>query len=311
MKLQYWHRVWNGAAIRRYGEQNAGDTGWASDDDWFNGEWKTADTRARSQGRTIKFSFAHSNEREFPELKVLGVPYRPTLKFRVAFAGAHPNVASLRALTDSIWQNPEAVRIQFEDRSQCDDPVQVYNGSVLKDSARTALENGTCTLYATVTSARNSDDPEADRTIVTVQSPTNPFSFAMDEIVRGDRIFVKDFGVLVTRASDPVTIAEHRRALEEIGEKAVYDRIKDHPEQTLPGAWGDSRTTASLDSKAGGSGSNWTLRATSGQIIPTWRKNIPERTTATSSGPMAFSISSDWALPDSRIASWRKDICPL
>lgn len=69
LKVEYWHRVWNGAAIRRYGEQNAGSTGWAADDDWFNGEWKAADTRARSDGRTIRFTFAPSNEKEFPELK--------------------------------------------------------------------------------------------------------------------------------------------------------------------------------------------------------------------------------------------------
>jgi hypothetical protein len=239
MKVQYWHRVWNGAAIRRYGEQNVGSTGWAADDDWFNGGWKTADTRARNEGRSVTFSFAPSNEKEFPDLKVLGILYRPTLKLHVAFAGAHPKVASLRALTDSLWQNPETVRIQFENRSQCDDPVEVYNGSVLKDSGRTVAEGGNCTLYATVTFARNSDEPEADRTIVTVHSPSNPFSFAMDEVIRGDRIFIKDFGVLVTRAFDPVTIAEHRRALEEIGEKSIYDRVKDHPEQTLSGAWGD------------------------------------------------------------------------
>ena len=222
MKVEYWHGVWNGAAIRRYGVQNAGDTGWAGDDDWFNGGWKTADTRARNEGRSITFSFAPSNEKEFPDLKVLGVPYRPTLKLRLAFAGAHAKVASLRAFTDSLWQNPESVRIQFENRSQCNDPVEVYNGSVVKDSERVDAEGGNCTLSATVISARNSDDPEADRTIVTVRSPSNPFSFAMDEVMRGDRIFIKDFGVLVTRASDRVTIAEAPRALEEIGEKTIY-----------------------------------------------------------------------------------------
>ena len=239
LKVEYWHRVWNGAAIRRYGEQNAGSTGWAADDDWFNGEWKAADTRARSDGRTIRFTFAPSNEKEFPELKTPGVMYRPTLKLRVTFTGAHPKVAALRALTDSVWQNPETVRIQFENRSQCDDPLEAYNGSFVKDSRRTAAEGGNCILSATISYARNSEEPEADRAIVTIQSPSNPFSFAMDEVVRGDRIFVKDFGVLVTRGSDPITIGEHRRALEEIGEQSVYDSVKNHAEQTLSGAWND------------------------------------------------------------------------
>ncbi|MBZ5542683.1 MAG: hypothetical protein LAO07_03270 [Acidobacteriia bacterium] len=239
MKFQYWHRVWNGAAIRRYGEQNAGTTGWAADDDWFNGDLKTADSRSRVEGRRAIFTFVPSNEKEFPELKTPGVTYRPTLKIRLSFSGVHPRVQSLKTRTDSILQAAEPFRIQFENRSTCDDPLEVYNGWLGTASKQTKAENGNCVLSAAVAYARNSEDPEADRTIVTVRSPSNPFSFAMDEIVRGDRIFVKDFGVLVTRAADPVTITEHRRALQEIGEKSVYDRVQDHPEQTLSGAWND------------------------------------------------------------------------
>ena len=239
MKVQYWHRLWNGAAIRRYGERNAGSIGWAADDDWFNGDWKTAESRPRVEGRRVVFTFAPSNEREFPDLKTPGVAYRPTLKIRVVFTGAHPRVQSLRTATESTLQPAEPIRIQFENRQTCDDPIEVYNGWLEGASRRSKAENGTCVLSAAVAYARNSDDPEADRTVVTVRSPSNPFSFAMDEIVRGDRIFVKDFSVLVTRAADPVTIAEHRRALQEIGEKSVYDRVEDRPEQTLSGAWND------------------------------------------------------------------------
>ncbi len=239
MKVQYWHRVWKGTAIRRYGEQNAGSTGWAADDDWFNGDWKTADTRSRTEGRKAIFTFAPSNEKEFPDLKTPGVTYRPTLKIRIVFSGAHPRLQSLGTRTDSVLQTAEPFRIQFENRKTCDDAIEVYNGWLENSSKHTKLENGSCVLSGAVAYARNSDDPEADRTIVTVRSPSNPFSFAMDEVVRGDRIFVKDFGVLVTRAGDPVTIAEHRRALQEIGEKSVYDHVTDHPEQTLTGAWND------------------------------------------------------------------------
>jgi len=61
----------------------------------------------------------------------------------------------------------------------------------------------------------------------------------VDEAERGDRIYIKDFDALVTRASDPITIAEHRRVLEESGARTLYDRIASHPEQTLNGAWKD------------------------------------------------------------------------
>ncbi|MBI1940798.1 MAG: hypothetical protein HYS33_04730, partial [Acidobacteria bacterium] len=239
MQVEYWHRVWNGAPVRRYGEENAGRTGWVPNDDWFTGEWKTADTRGRVEGRKVSFTFAPSHETEFPDLKVPGVTYRPTLKLRVKFAGSHPRIASLNALTDSLWQTPERIRVEFEKREQCKDPMEVYNGWVVENSTTSTRRGNACWLEADVTYARNWEDPEADRTIVTLRSPSHPFSFAVDEVIQGDRLFVKDFGVLVTRASDPVTISEHRAALEQSGAKTVYDRVEDHAEQTLGHAWSD------------------------------------------------------------------------
>jgi len=239
MQVQYWHRVWDGVAIRRYGEKNAGRTGWVANDDWFNGGWKTADTRARTAGRKVIFTFAPSNEKEFPDMKSPGVTYRPTLRVRVKFSGPHPPVARFSAFSDSVWQAPERIRVQFEKREQCNDPIEVYNGWLVKDSISASRQGSVCVLEATIAHARNWEDSEADRTIVTMRSSSYPFSFAMDEVMRGDRIYVKDFGALVTRASDPVTISGHRATLEQLGAKTVYDRVTEQREQTLERAWKD------------------------------------------------------------------------
>ena len=39
IKLQYWHRVWNGKADSILVERSAGGVGWDSMDDWTNGRW--------------------------------------------------------------------------------------------------------------------------------------------------------------------------------------------------------------------------------------------------------------------------------
>ncbi|HVX65806.1 MAG TPA: hypothetical protein VHA11_04345, partial [Bryobacteraceae bacterium] len=235
MKLEYWRHVWQGEALRRYGDFGAGGVGWAAMDDWYSGEWKRAAAKARIEGRTAVFTFTSSTE-EYPQLKTEGVLYRPTLKVRVLFPGAPPKAASIRAFTDSTWRSAD-LKIRFEARQTCDDPLEVYNGRVV--TKRAALGEGGCSLRATVSYLFNPDDREADRTIVTVRSPKDPFSFAVDEAERGDRIFIKDFGVLVTRAADPVTIAEYRRILTESGAKSLYDRVSEESEQTLSRAWKD------------------------------------------------------------------------
>lgn len=235
MKVEYWHSSWDGAKFSRYGS-SAGWAGWEAKDDWYNGEWKTADTHAEFHGRSAVFTFARSDQKEYPQLKVPGVVYRPTLKVRVRFTIAHPRVESLRAFTDSEWKSPAILHLQFENRDRCEDPAEVYNGSyaVAKPSE---VKAGVCSIVGNAGWVYNPDDPEADRTVVTIRSPKNPFSFAVDEVERGDRIYIKDYAVLITRADDPITIAEYRGVVEESGAKTVYERVTEHPEQTLSGAW--------------------------------------------------------------------------
>jgi hypothetical protein len=236
MKVEYWHRVWDGRAIRRYAELGAGGVGWAAMDDWFNGAWKTADVRAKVAGRTVSLSFASSHEKEFPKLQEPGPAYRATLKVRVSLPEGRAKGAAVRAFSDATWQTSNLV-VRFEDRKTCDDALEIFNGALVTKSAAPA--DGGCVLRAAVRYAFNPEDADTDRTIVTVRSPQAPFSFAVDEAERGDRIFIENFGVLITRAADPISIQQYRSILAAGGAETVYDRIASHPEQTLARAWQD------------------------------------------------------------------------
>ena len=70
-----------------------------------------------------------------------------------------------------------------------------------------------------------------------MRSKYRPFSFAADEVARGDRILVDDLGVLVVRGDDPITLEGYRQALEEFPGRSIYDRVSDAREQTLTRAW--------------------------------------------------------------------------
>jgi hypothetical protein len=234
--VEYWSSSWNGAMVRKYGDQAAGSAGWNDKDDWYNGVWKAADTRCELRERSAVFTFVPSDQKEYPQLKVPGVKYRPTLKVRVRFTGAHPQVESFKAFTDSQWKSPAILRLQFGNRDRCEDPAEAYNASYTL-AKPSEVKSGVCAVVANVRWVQNPDDTEADRSIVTIRSPQNPFSFAVDEVERGDRIFIKDFGVLVTRADDPITLPEYQRVVGESGAKPIYDRVSDHPEQTLSDAW--------------------------------------------------------------------------
>ncbi|MGB9689969.1 hypothetical protein [Thermogutta sp.] len=79
-------------------------TVWTPVDDWTNGTWKVADTRVTQEGNRIRWTFAPTHEREFPNLNQPGVSYRKTLKLRVVGQDHLPRVTAFRCFTDSVYR---------------------------------------------------------------------------------------------------------------------------------------------------------------------------------------------------------------
>ncbi|GMU24029.1 MAG: hypothetical protein AMXMBFR13_41060 [Phycisphaerae bacterium] len=255
VRLQYWHRIWDGRAEPILAEKGAGGVGWAAMDDWTNGTWKDADARVSVRGRQVVFTFAPSGEKEFPKIGEAGVGYRRTLKVRLVLDAADkpstgtmpvPHVrlaaftdAELRPLTvRMLLGNPAGAFGQEAGDSRPDaagEPprLEVYNGSLI---GTRPIEGG---IEADLLMAVDALDGRHDRTVVTVRAKRRAFSFAADEVARGERILVDDLGALVTRGGDEITLEGYRKALKEFPGRRIYDRVSDEPEQTLQRAWND------------------------------------------------------------------------
>ena len=131
------------------------------------------------------------------------------------------------------WRSSTAPSPPFE-------PVDDGSVTVNPDLTWTLNKPGAGGIEADLVMAADPIDSRYDRTIVTVRSSARPFSFAAEEVARGDRILVDDLGVLVTNADDQISLDAYREALRrEFGGQTVYDRVAAAQEQTLSHAWND------------------------------------------------------------------------
>ncbi|MBI2297551.1 MAG: hypothetical protein HYU66_01135, partial [Armatimonadetes bacterium] len=125
--VEYWRSHWPGQRVTL--ADAGGRAGWKPRDDWFNGEWQTADVRQRSRREgLLSVAFAPLSRLEFPELADYGVAFRQTLKLRVVLPDGSPLPAAVRIHSDT----PTELRRYLVEPCS-DDPlpaVEAYNGEL-------------------------------------------------------------------------------------------------------------------------------------------------------------------------------------
>ncbi|MBM3238343.1 hypothetical protein FJZ31_18785 [Candidatus Poribacteria bacterium] len=266
-QLQYWQNHWPHQRVPKGAGVGAGSSGWMASDDWTNGKWKTVDANVEIEDTTWTYTFNSINAKEFPDIKDFDARFRRTLQLRLLLNKAKPQPQSFKAYTDSVWCQEE-VNIEWgcdtTEKQIWDGHLEFYNGEVesvvslspessvkimADKSWQSTIEGKTDGIRANIRYAYNEDVNSFDKTIVAVRLQNKlmipsrmagkGFSFSMDDIEAGEHIYIKDFGVLITKNSDDIDYSNFKLQLEAEAQKTVYDRIKDMPEQTLERAWND------------------------------------------------------------------------
>jgi hypothetical protein len=252
VKVQYWQNNWPHRRVPKGALVGAGRSGWMAQDDWFNGGWKDADFSVVLRGNTAVYNFNPVNDREFPDIEDFDASFRRTLMIRLLFDGEVPEIDSIEAYSDSVWKETE-VKMEWGDDFAAQGwqgNLTVYNGELLAmepltDSVKVDEKSkitgsaGKGSVKAKLLFTYNEDINSMDSTVATLRTTSHSFSFLVDEVEAGERIFVKDFDILVTKAADNISYKSFREEWESDHQLTLYDRIKELPEQTYQKSWED------------------------------------------------------------------------
>lgn len=214
VRVQYWNHNW---PAEWHG-------GWTAIDDPHNGRWITAHVETETTGDKVTCTFDPLDISELDRAQDFAVRYRQTFRFRLLFReGASRPLRGFEVYSTSTWRE-SGFRIAFSGSRPRPGDLSVRNGYALSQSNRGGK------ISARVLSADCTRQVDAkllpiapDRTVVTVVADPQDFSFAVDDLGDGP-IEILDLGVTI----QPDGSARKRPA----GEKPVYDRIADEPEQT-------------------------------------------------------------------------------
>jgi hypothetical protein len=141
-------------------------------------------------------------------------------------------VKRLWAYTYSAWGAAE-VRLQL-DRPLPGKPgeIEIYNGAIISRAGQETLIR-TWDLSQPLTLKLRYARPslrKSDHTVLRLRLPAGAFAVAVDDALAGP-VYMRDFGVLVTRANSKVTPADYRRSIAR--RKTILQQIRRLPDQTF------------------------------------------------------------------------------
>jgi len=253
VQLEYWQNAWPGVRIPKGAVIGAGNSGWLANDDWTNGRWQRADAESRLDGKCWSCTFRALNLQEFSE-ETYPVTFRRTLRLRLRLAQGGAEIVQVRAFTDSTWRETD-VAIEWVSPTGAairrDGHLEAYNGKILElrplakgtclagpTSWRSTVEGAaTSGILARLRYAGNDDPNSYDAAIITVRAEGASFSFSMADLLQGEPIYVRDLGMLVSRAVDGVRLSTHMTRWSAHHGTTVYQRVAGLPEQSWEQAW--------------------------------------------------------------------------
>ena len=72
---------------------------------------------------------------------------------------------------------------------------------------------------------------KADRTLLRCRLPSGAASVAVEDVLAAGQVYVRDLGLLVSRADAPTSLAAHRQKI--AGEQTILSRVREMPDQSF------------------------------------------------------------------------------
>ena len=229
-RLEYWGSRWPGQHLPKDREPGGGDVGWMELGNWYVGGWRAADTTAITESNVTTFTFHPVNEKEFPKVKGYDAPFRYTLKIRAVSDQPLPKIENIQAFTDSTFTQ-RTLKLAWKIAPSKPPRVDAFNGAV------TILIGASPQAETLVVSVAQNPDPNTfDRTLVTVKNGDATFTFKVDDLNKGP-LYLPEFGVAALPDGDQRGYAAIEEETKRKGDKTLYERVGELPEQTWKGAW--------------------------------------------------------------------------
>jgi len=229
LRLEYWRTRWPHQRIPKEAVPGGGGVGWWELGNWFTGTWQTADAERVVEGGEVTFTFRPLNEKEFTDLADFPATFRTTLKIRLASASPLPEVESIGACTDSVWDET-IVTVLFAAPPKTKPSLSAFNGSV-----KSARRNGPGRLEARIRSTVNPDPNTFDKTLLTIRADET-ITVALGDLERGP-VCVPAYGMAVVAGETAQDYAGVYAECLVGGQVGIHDAVSALPEQTWLRAW--------------------------------------------------------------------------
>ena len=229
-RVDYWGSHWPQQHLPKDQVLGSGFSGWMELGNWYIGGWRVADAAQTISSNSIRFTFRPINAHEYPDLTNYSSTGRFTLKIRITSDEPLPKILRIQALTDSTLEN-RSVRIVWKYPQASHFAAEAFNGQIL---STTTTDRRTTTLG--VQTVVNHDPNTFDRTLVTLRNGTNLFTFKVDDLKNG-ALYLPEYGAAILPDNDHRDYTAVAHDVQRAGQKTLYDRIAEMPEQTWTSAW--------------------------------------------------------------------------
>jgi hypothetical protein len=229
LKLQYWKTEWPQRRPPKDRIPEGGDIGWMGLGDWFTGRWQTADADLSIERDSATLTFRPVNEREFPGLKDFPATFRTTLKIRLISESEIPDVRSIEAYTDSVWDK-STLTVLWRSQPKSEPSFEAFNGYV-ESVQRLSPERYILTVWRT----KNPNPNSFDKTLLTIKSDA-VLTVSVEDLSVGP-IYVADYGICMVEGEEERDFTGVCSEILIDSKRGVYDAVADLPEQTWSRAW--------------------------------------------------------------------------